>query len=122
MSDAAYLVFTAVAALALAFALLQVMTKWLAVDGQSIAIEAQLQRKLSGDSSTSEPLISTPTTKLGPFIARHQLAYGGAAIALCTAFGWFVGGSDGAFKGASVGAVIGVLAGTAAAALKHGKR
>ena len=160
MSDVNFLILTAVAAVAFAFALLQVMTQWLKADEQSTALEPGVQRKLSEDAAmrgavmaTSQPTLdhsmgsaaaptaggrvapaataaaaksdtldTSETAELESFIARHLIAWGGAATVLGMAIGWFVGSFGGALAGATVGTVLGVLAGTAVAALKRRQR
>lgn len=160
MSDVNFLILTAVAAIAFAFALLGVMTQWLKADEQSSALEGVVQRKLSDDpresgvvmatsaqaaelplgsadvSTADRPaaaasadavprdaaLAVTQTEALESYIARHLIAWGGAATALGMLTGWFVGSFAGAIAGATVGTVLGVLAGTAVAALKRAPR
>ena len=149
MSDLSFLVLTAVAAVAFAFALLGVMTQWLKADELSGAMEPMIQRKLSDDAMRG-PLMAaahtmddslpasgatagtatiantataenavTATEELESYIARHIIAGGGSAALLGMVIGWFIGSFAGAVAGASVGTVLGVLAGTAVAALKR---
>ncbi len=154
MSDINFLILTAVAAVAFAFALLGVMTQWLKADEQASAMEPHVQRKLgdgatlggpsvmqssaapalptapASESNASSEAQATPvdkaaaqaeeaTAELESYIARHLLAWGGAATALGMLLGWFAASFSGALAGAAVGTVLGVLAGTAVAALKR---
>jgi hypothetical protein len=151
MSDVNFLVLTAVATIAFAFALLGVMTQWLKADEQSTAVEGAMQRKLSddarlrgvvmststqtdelplaGSSSTAETAAATKANALDladvdvleAYIARHLLAWGGVALAVGMVAGWYAGSFAGALIGATIGTVVGVLAGTAVAALKRNR-
>lgn len=151
MTDVNFLILTAVAAVAFAFALLGVMTQWLKADEQSNALEATVQSKLHESDALSGPMMSvsssaaphaapapaeqaanaqtkavvldtTEADELESYIARHLFAWGGAATVLGMIVGWFVASFAGALIGATIGTVLGVSAGTAAAALKRRQR
>lgn len=151
MTDVNFLILTAVSAVAFAFALLGVMTQWLKADEQSSALEPVVQGKLHEADASHGPMMAVSLSDVSPaqgrtaesavgsqakaaavdttdadelesYIARHLLAWGGAATALGMLFGWFVGSFAGSLVGAVIGTVLGVLAGTGVAALKRKQR
>lgn len=81
MSDVNFMILTAIAAIAFAFALLQVMTQWLKADEQADALEHHVQRKLTDDAAMRGPVMSTSTPSLDlPGQSGVTPTAGGAAM------------------------------------------